>query len=264
MILIGEKLNSSIPSTLTILENRDEAAVIALIEKQTRAGAHFLDVNASVCTDEQDTLLWVLGLIKAHSDCGIMIDTADTKVMAQGAKAAEGRELILNSATIDERFHEVTALAKETGASLVALPISLEGQAATLEERCANIDTLVGKLRDAGIPDGRIYLDVLVETLATNGDSAKTAIGAIAHVTAHYPEIKTTCGLSNISFGLPRRALINTAFVSAAVFAGLSSAILDPASPAMQDALAAAKVVAGQDDFCMDYITYLREQEEAN
>lgn len=264
MILIGEKLNSSIPSTLTIFENRDEAAVIGLIEKQARAGADFLDVNASVCADEQAALLWVLDLIKNHSDCGIMIDTADTDVMAQAAKAAKGRELILNSATIDERFDAVTALARETGASLVALPISLEGQASTLEERCANIDLLIEKLRQAKIPDDRVYLDVLVETLATNGDSAKTALGAIAHAASHYPEIKTTCGLSNISFGLPRRALINSAFVSAAIFAGLSSAILDPASPAMRDALAAAKVVAGQDDFCMDYITYLREQEGTN
>lgn len=263
MILIGEKLNSSIPSTLTMFEARDEASVAALIKKQAAAGAAFLDVNAAVCADERGTLLWALELVKKYSDCGVMVDTADTEVMAEAARAASGRELILNSTTIDERFDAVTALAKETGASLVALPISLEGQAATLEERCANIDTLVGKLREAGIPDERVYLDVLVETLATNGESAKTAIGAIIHAAARYPEIRTTCGLSNISFGLPRRALINSAFLSAAVFNGLSSAILDPASPSIRDALAAAQVVAGQDDFCMNYITYLREQDEA-
>lgn len=263
MILIGEKLNSSIPSTLDIFERRDESAVLALIEKQEQAGANFLDVNAAVCADERNTLLWVIGLIKSHSGCGIMIDTADTDVMAEAARAAQDRELILNSATIDERFEAVTALAKETGAALVALPISLDSQSPTLEERCAKIDTLVENLRKAGIPDSRIYLDVLAETLATNGESAKTAIGAAAHVSARYPEIKTTCGLSNISFGLPRRGLINSAFLSAAVFAGLSSAILDPASPSMRDALAAAKVVAGLDDFCMDYITYLRQREEA-
>lgn len=263
MILIGEKLNSSIPSTLTMFEARDEASVAALIKKQAAAGAAFLDVNTAVCADERGTLLWALELVKKYSDCGVMVDTADTEVMAEAARAASGRALILNSTTIDERFDAVTALAKETGASLVALPISLEGQAATLEERCANIDTLVGKLREAGIPDERVYLDVLVETLATNGESAKTAIGAIIHVAARYPEIRTTCGLSNISFGLPRRALINSAFLSAAVFNGLSSAILDPASPSIRDALAAVQVVAGQDDFCMNYITYLREQDEA-
>ena len=77
----------------------------------------------------------------------------------------------------------------------------------------------------------------------------------------NYPDVKTTCGLSNVSFGLPRRVLINTAFVSAAMAAGLSSAIIDPVSPAMRDAIAAARVVAGLDDYCMDYITYIRGNE---
>lgn len=262
MILIGEKLNSSIPSALAMLESRDEAAVTALIKKQADAGAAYLDINASVCADECGTLLWAIGLIRKHCGCGIMIDTADTDVMAQAARAASGRELILNSTTIDERFDAVTALAKETGASLVALPISLESTAATSEERRAAIDTLVAKLRAAGIPDSRVFLDVLAETLATNGENARMTIDCISHVAAAYPEIKTTCGLSNISFGLPRRALINGAFLTAAVYAGLSSAILDPCSPSLRDALAAALVVAGQDDFCMNYITYLRSQED--
>ena len=112
-----------------------------------------------------------------------------------------------------------------------------------------------------GITRDRIYADVLVETLATDGGSAKSALGAIAYMAENYPDVKTTCGLSNVSFGLPRRVLINTAFVSAAMAAGLSSAIIDPVSPAMRDAIAAARVVAGLDDYCMDYITYIRGNE---
>ncbi len=263
MILIGEKLNSSIPSTLEAFEARNEAAVLSLIQLQEKAGAAYLDVNTSLCANEQDALLWVAGLIRAHSKCGIMIDTADPEVMAQAVQAAQGTAFILNSATIDERFEEVTALAKKSNAALVALPISLEGQEPGLRGRCANIDKLIGKLRQAGIPDKHIFLDVLAETLATDTESAKTAIGAIAYTAASYPQVKTTCGLSNVSFGLPRRGLINSAFLTTAVFSGLSSAILDPSSRPLRDALAAALAIAGQDDFCMDYITYLREQEQA-
>ena len=126
MILIGEKLNSSIPSTLEAFEARNEAAVLSLIQLQEKAGAAYLDVNTSLCANEQDALLWVAGLIRAHSKCGIMIDTADPEVMAQAVQAAQGTDFILNSATIDERFEEVTALAKKSNAALVALPISLE------------------------------------------------------------------------------------------------------------------------------------------
>ena len=264
MILIGEKLNSSIPKTMEAFQAKDEAAVIELIRRQADAGADYLDINTSICgTDELDRMLWVIDLVRRNCGCGIMIDTTDTQVMGRAAQQAKGCQLILNSTTITDRFEEVTSLAKQCEAGVVALPIDDLGMPQGLEEKCAKIDCLVAKLRAAGIADGQIYVDVLIETLATDGESAKVAIGAISHVVRNYPEVKTTCGLSNVSFGLPRRSLINSAFFAAAQFAGLSSAILDPASPSMRDMLAAAKVVAGQDDYCMDYITYIREQENA-
>ncbi len=262
MILIGEKLNSSIPKTLEAFQQRDQAAVCALIERQQEAGAEYLDINAAICgEDELEVLTWVIGLVKAYSDCKIMIDTSDPEVMAKAAEAAKDRELIFNSTTLDERFTEVTALAKQYHAGVVALPISQEGMPHTLEEKCSNIDRLVEKLRSAGIPDEKMYVDVLIETLATNSESAKIAIGAIRHVAEKYPQVHTTCGLSNISFGLPKRGMINSAFLSAARMAGLSSAILDPSNPQMRDTLAASAVVAGEDDYCMEYITYIRSQE---
>lgn len=261
MILIGEKLNSSIPRAQQAFEARDAQAVTELIGMQAEAGAAFLDVNTAICgPDEREAMLWTIGLIRVNCDCGIMIDTADPEVMAAAAQAAGDRPLILNSATITDRFDAVTALAKESGAAIVGLPID-DDMPHGLEEKCQKLDTLIEKLRTAGIPDDRIYADVLVETLATDGESAKSALGAIAHMARTYPDVKTTCGLSNVSYGLPRRALINGAFVAAAMAAGLSSAIIDPASPAMRDAIAAARVVAGLDDYCMEYITYIRGNE---
>lgn len=263
MILIGEKLNSSIPKTLAAFEARDEAAVVALIEQQAAAGAEFLDVNAAICGDSEcEVLLWAIGLVRAHSSCGVMIDTTAPDVMTRALESVGDCAVILNSTTIDERFDTVVPLALKSGAGLVALPIDSEGMPHTLEEKTQKIDCLIAKLRTAGVPDDKIYLDVLIETLATDGMSARNALGAVAHVCATYPQVKTTCGLSNISFGLPRRALINSAFVTAAVMAGLSSAIADPASPALRDALAAARVVAGEDDYCMEYITHIRSADE--
>lgn len=261
MILIGEKLNSSIPRAQQAFEARDAQTVTELIRTQAAAGASFLDVNTAVCAaGEQAAMLWTIGLIRENCDCGIMIDTADPKVMAAAVQAAGDCPLILNSATITDRFEAVTSLAKESGAAVVGLPID-DDMPHSLEEKCQKLDFLIEKLRAAGIQDDRIYADVLVETLATDGGSAKSALGAIAYMAENYPDVKTTCGLSNVSFGLPRRALINTAFVSAAMAAGLSSAIIDPVSPAMRDAIAAARVVAGLDDYCMDYITYIRGNE---
>ena len=263
MILIGEKLNSSIPSALEAFQSKDEQKVVELIRRQGDAGADYLDLNTAICgEDELDRMLWAMDLIQRHCSCGIMIDSTDPEVMAKAANAAQGRPLIFNSATITDRFQQVTQLALEYHAGIVGMPIDDLGLPTDLEDKCAKIDRLIAQLRQAGIPDEHIYVDVLVEALATDGESGRKTVDAIAHVSQNYPEVKTVCGLSNISFGLPRRKLVNSAFLAAALYAGLSSAILDPSSPSLRDTLAAARVVAGQDDYCMDYITYIREQEE--
>ena len=98
MILIGEKLNSSIPKTMEAFSAHDEAAVIGLIQAQADAGAEYLDVNTAICGGEElAAMLWVVALIREHSSCGIMIDTADPAVMAQAVQAAAGTPLILLS-----------------------------------------------------------------------------------------------------------------------------------------------------------------------
>lgn len=262
MILIGEKLNSSIPKTMEAFQASDETAVAALIKMQVDAGASFLDINTAICEDELDKMLWVIDLVQKHSDCGIMIDSASPEVIEKAVNAVSNRALMINSTTITDRFDTVVPLALKMGASVVALPIDDDGMPASLEEKCEKIDVLIAKLRNAGLADDNIYIDVLVETLATDAQSAKSAIGAVSYVAETYPSVHTTCGLSNISFGLPKRGLINSAFVSAAMFVGLSSAILDPSNPVMRAALAAGQVVAGQDDYCMNYINFIREMEE--
>ena len=263
MILIGEKLNSSIPKTLDAFQKRDEAAVIELILQQQAGGAAFLDVNAAICGNaECDVLLWVIGLIRTHSTCGIMIDTTNPTVMERALEAAGDCAVILNSATIDDRFDAVTALAKRSGAALVALPIDQDGMPHSAAEKCEKIDRLVAKLRHAGVADQAIYIDILVETLATDAQSGQNALAAIRHLAENYPTLKSTCGLSNLSFGLPRRALINNAFLATAVCTGLSSAIADPCSPSLRDTLAAANALAGLDDYCMQYITHIRQAQE--
>ena len=147
MILIGEKLNSSIPKTMEAFSAHDEAAVIGLIQAQADAGAEYLDVNTAICGGEElAAMLWVVALIREHSSCGIMIDTADPAVMAQAVQAAAGTPLILNSATLTDRFDEVTALAHSSGASVVGLPIDGE-MPHTLEEKCEKLAALVEKLR---------------------------------------------------------------------------------------------------------------------
>lgn len=262
MIIVGEKLNSSIPKTLEALNTWDTKTLLSLIEFQELEGAQYLDLNTAMCAQrEQELLIQLVNLVQKHSSCGIMLDSTSPQVLRAAAAHVKGRPLIFNSLTLSERFEPVCQLAREYAAGVVALPIDT-AMPHELTARCNAVDTLIARLRENGIPDENIYLDALVETLATDAESARCTLDTIRYTREHYPQVHCICGVSNISFGLPKRALINSTFLNMAVYCGLDSAILDPTSISIQDTLAAAAAVCGQDEYCMEYITYIREMKE--
>ncbi len=264
MIIIGEKLNSSIPRTMEALNNKDEGYLLELIKKQEQAQAQFLDINTAMCGDkEEENLLWLIGLTLKHSQCGIMLDSPSPQLIKNILPTIKDRPVIVNSVTISQRFNELIPFIFEHGAAVVGLPIDENGVAETLEGRKKNIDKLMEKFREAGFPEDKIYLDIIVEALAANTQSGCLALESIGYIQQKYPGVKSTCGLSNISFGLPKRININTAFLSAAIFMGLSSAIIDNTNPAISQAIAASLTVAGQDKNCLKYIKFMRRQIQA-
>ena len=260
MILIGEKLNSSIPRTLAAFRARDEEAVVRLITRQARCGADYLDINTALCEGaEEETLRWVTDLVLSHSDCGLMLDSPDPGVLTRVLPAAGSRPVILNSVTLTDRLAELAPLAAETGAGLVALPLA-SGTPETAQERLDNARRLVDALRGYGVKDGQIYLDILVESLGLAPEHAAVTLETLSLLKAALPGLRTTGGLSNISFGLPQRACINAAFLASAVTRGLDSAIIDVTSEPVMDACMAACALSGEDEFAMDYIRYMRKK----
>lgn len=257
MIIIGEKLNSSIPSALEAMKSGDEA-VIALIRAQESAGAAYLDINTAMFESrETEVMERVVKLVLENSECGIVLDSPDPEVLKRVSKLCAGRELILNSVTSDERIDELAPVAAELGCGVIALPMSVDGIPDTAEGRLECAKTAIAKLTAAGVAEENIYIDAICETLATLDTNAKTSLDTIRLVKEN-TGAKTTCGLSNVSFGLPKRAFINAAFVSAAIFCGLDSAIVDPTSKELKRAVFAASAVAGQDEYCMEYIGFIR------
>lgn len=263
MIIIGEKLNSSIPSTLKALQNAEKEYIIELITLQTKNGADFLDVNTSVCGEtEFEKLEWVISLIQKHSCCGIMVDSPNTEVVKKIIPLINDREIIINSVTADQRIDELLSVITEFKTGVVALPLTKAGVPDTVEKRVENAKLVIDKLVSAGVPQDKIYLDVLAETLSVSDNSALIALHTIKEVKNLYPKVKTICGLSNISFGLPKRIVLNSAFLSMAIAYGLDSAIMDINSSSMKLSLAASLALNGNDEYCMEFITKVRELEE--
>jgi 5-methyltetrahydrofolate corrinoid/iron sulfur protein methyltransferase len=259
MIKIGEKLNSSIPKILKALHTHDEDSIVEMVKSQSEGGADYLDINTALTGDkERQNLEWLIGLTLQHSACGLMIDSPNPDVIASCLHMAAGRAVIINSVSLDDKYDELIRIAGELGAGFVCLPISGKKIPKTAGERFENAARLIEKMKAFGIEEKMLYIDVLVEALATDDQAGLTALETIKRMRDGFPGVNTICGLSNISFGLPGRERINAAFLTMAMECGLRSAILDITSPAIREALYTGNALLGRDEYCLDYIGYYR------
>ncbi len=156
------------------------------------------------------------------------------------------------------RLEGVLPLAAAAGCPVVALALDAKGIPSGVDDRLAVIRRLVEATRGAGIPDEKVYVDPLVMTISTNTASATIALEVMRTVRAEFPAAHMTSGLSNVSFGLPARSLVNRTYLTLAVAAGLDSAILDPLDRDLRAALLATQLVLGQDRHCLGYTRAFR------
>lgn len=261
MIIIGEKLNSSIPRIFELMKQKNTEAIKQIAVDQENSGANFLDINTAIFRDQEyEMLAYVLGIVLENTKCGIMLDSPSPSVIEKAVGLVSGRELIINSITLQDRIKELLPVVKSCGSGIVCLPIDADGIPKTVEKRVENSLKLVKLLEAEGIEKERIYIDVLAETLAVDNEAARTTIDSIAALRKAQPDIHILCGVSNVSFGLPKRANINAAFLATAIYAGLDSGIVDSTNEQIQSTIYIAEMISGKDEFCMEYLGYIRSR----
>lgn len=254
-ILIGEKINSS------VLTDFSDENLLHVIKSQELSGANYLDVNTVMCDNELDMMIHVVDLILEQSNCGIVIDSSNADVIAETAAYIKNRPFILNSITMNERIDTLIPVSIKYDCEIIAMPIDTYGVSISVEDRLKNADILINRLSESGIDRKNIIIDMVVESLAANYESAVTILHFLKQFKNKYPDIKTLCGISNISYGLPDRPKINAAFLSTVIHHGLDYAILDVTSPEINSAIHLSNLLNGDDEYCMDYINYIRSYE---
>lgn len=260
MIIVGEKLNSSIPKTLDALNAMDEDYLVKLAKRQEKCGADYLDINTAICGElETEKLLWLVDCVLQNTSCGIMIDSPSTDAIIAALNKIQDRKVIINSVTLTQRIDELLPVIAERGCGVVALPMDENGIPDTAEKRLDCAKRLIERLTKEGVEPGNIFIDAITESLSVGDKNAVVALDTIRAIKEYAPQVHTVCGLSNVSFGLPQRISINCAFLSAAIACGLDSAIMDITLPAMRTALFSALAVSGRDEYCMNYISFVRE-----
>lgn len=257
--IIGEKLNSSIPSTLAMMQAADMNALLALVRNQKDAGAMYLDINTALCGENGVELMRRLVSICRDEQIGVMLDSPDPAVIAQVLPETAGMDVIVNSVTCDERMEELLPLIAEAGCGVVLLPILGGRIPQTAEARVENALAGVKRLTEGGVTPDHIYIDALVESIATTPGAGRVTVDTVKLLREALPDCHIVCGLSNVSFGLPARASLNATALAMMVANGLDAAICDPLSPAIAGALYASYAILGEDDYCIEYIGYIRD-----
>ena len=265
MIVVGELINSTRKSVKMALAEKDEATIRRLAREQVETGADIIDVNTATSMEKEiDDMKWVVGLIydEVGEEVRIAIDTPNPKAMAAGLKLCKARSL-LNSVNNDPRQKELIDIAKGVDADIVGLPMGGKtGMPKTVEERLEETDILVYTLEQAGVDLNRLYVDTIVMTIGSNQEQGRAVIDSTREIKKRYGSrgVKTSAGLSNVSFGLPKRTLLNQAFLAMLLEAGLDMAIIDPRNEEMMNMLRASEAIVGTDQNCLRYIRYVRSK----
>jgi cobalamin-dependent methionine synthase I len=254
MKIIGERINDTWTRVKKAISGRDVAFIQRLAQRQVEAGADWLDVSAGTSPErEPDDLVWLVRTVQEAVEAPLCLDSANPRALAGAIKVVRQTPLINSISGERERLDGILPLVGDTGCSVIALAMDDEGVPGSVEKRLTVIRRVIDELRGVGVADDRIYVDPLVMAIAANTESGRMALDAIRAVRAEFPDVHIASGLSNISFGLPVRTLINQAFLTLALAAGLDTAILDPLDRELRKALLAAEVVLGLDYYCLNY-----------
>lgn len=247
-VIIGERIN---PSGRKALAAEIRSGNFLTVKKealgQVQAGAAVLDVNMGVPgIDQAEAMSRAVQELSMLVDVPLAIDTTDPAALEAGLKAFPGRALVNSVSAEPERLETFMPLAKKYGAAVLCLPVAPGGVPVTATERLAVAKQIVAAALAAGLRPHDLLLDALVLTVAADSRAARETLETLRLYREHfaYPAV---IGLSNISYGLPRRDLMNAAFCAMALAAGLDAPILNPYDPLMQDVLAAAGALLGHD-----------------
>ncbi len=261
MIIVGELINASRKAIAAAIEARDAEKIQETARRQAENGADYIDVNAGVFVGrEVDYLKWLVTTVQDVVETPCCIDSPDPAAIEAALELHRGTAM-LNSISLEkERYEALMPIVAGTDLKVIALCMSDEGMPETTDARLEIADRLVNGLVQNNVPLENIYVDPLVQPISTNQEFGMAFLEAIEKILARFAGVHTICGLSNISYGLPERALLNQIFMAMAIGRGLDGAIVDPLNRRMMATIYAAEALAGRDEYCGQYLTAYRQE----
>ncbi len=259
-VVIGERIN---PTGRKLLAEEMKVGDFSRVEAdalaQVAAGAHVLDVNAGIpLADEPDILAKTIQLVQSLTDVPLCIDSSIIEALNAGLNAYKGKALLNSVTGEEENLERVLPLVKKYGCAVVAISNDDSGISHDINVRYKVAEKIVNRAADYGIPRSDIVVDPLVMPAGAVNTAGRQAMELLYRLKNEL-KVNTTCGASNISFGLPNRNGMNSAFLSMAIGAGMTSAIANPMHSEVMTGVNAANVMMGHDPECRHWIQTYRE-----
>lgn len=258
-LIIGERINPTGKKRFKqALRDKDYDYILNEGIRQEEAGAHILDVNVGLPEiNEPEMMENVVSRLQSVTDLPLQLDTTDPEALERGLRLYNGKAIINSVNGRQESMQTVFPLAKKYGAVVVGLCLDEDGIPQTAGGRLAIARKIIDTAASYGIPASDIVIDALAMTISSDNSAALATLETVRRCRDEL-HVNTILGVSNISFGLPMREIINSNFLSMAIAAGLSCAIINPSNEAMMRSWRAALALTGKDPQCLGYIEACR------
>ncbi|MBC8259407.1 MAG: methyltetrahydrofolate cobalamin methyltransferase [SAR324 cluster bacterium] len=259
-VMIGERIN---PTGRKLLSKEMAEGDFSRVEQDTlaqvAAGAHMLDVNAGIpLADEPKILAETIKLVQSLTDLPLSIDSSIVAALEAGLEVYQGKALLNSVTGEEERLEAVLPLVKKYGCAVVAISNDETGISEDPDVRFEVAKKIVEHAADYGIPSSDIVVDPLVMPIGAINSAVRQVMSLVRRLQDEL-KVNTTCGASNVSFGLPNRNGVNAAFLTMAIASGLTSAITNPLHEPVMQAVMGADMMMGNDPNCASWIRKYRE-----
>lgn len=255
MLIVGELINASRKPIAAAIEAQDGDYIKEIAKNEWEAGANYIDVNAGIFVGQEgDYLEWLVKNVQEVVDAPCCLDSPDPKVIERGLAVHKGRAMINSISLEKERYAALLPIVAGSDLKVIALCMSDGGMPETTEDRVKIADKLINGLVKNNVPLDNIYVDPLVQPVATKQSFGMEFLNAIEQIMHTFKGVHTICGLSNISYGLPERKFLNQTCAVMAIAKGLDSLIINPLDKQIMARMIAAETLAGRDDYCLKYL----------
>ncbi len=255
MIIIGEKINGTRKSVAQAIQNRDADFIRDLAVRQFENGASHLDINAGTLPKrEPEDMAWLVEIVQqAAPDAILCLDSANHHALRAGIEKAAKTPMINSLSGETFRIDGVLPLACEFQTELIVLGLDDKGIPKTSEGRLDIVRRLMEMTRSGGLPDEKLYIDPLVMAISTGIENGNVTLETCRKIKEEFPKVHLTCGLSNISFGMPLRSILNHTFMVLMMQTGVDSLIINPEDRELRGIMMATETLLGKDRFCMNF-----------